>query len=228
MRLWGVTSSPSSVSASDNRDALLARVGVLSILVIVAAGTIAQLVDFGFYHLRIAALNSATDGGVFGVVGDLSLGAAALVAWLVLLRARNRGVPTIVLPPLLTFLAIDKVLHLHDRIPHWLVLYLPLLTATFVVLASVARAMPALSRRLVGTALILLAVSFLVHQYGEQLLLAHGAPVNGWAFQIKAVVKHGAEVGGWLMVSLGLGIDVGIGGSRPSAGSVRSVWSRLT
>jgi hypothetical protein len=218
MRLWGVPSSPSTVFAPENRDALLARAGVLSIIVIVAAGTVSQLVDFGVYHLRIAALNSATDGGVFGVVGDLSLGAAALVAWLVLLRAANRGVPTIVLPPLLTFLAVDKVLHLHDRIPHWLVLYLPLLAATFFLLGSVAWAMPARSRRLVGIALILLAGSFLVHQYGERLLLAHGAPVNGWGFQIKAVVKHGAEVGGWLMIALGLGI--GIEGRGPASGPV--------
>jgi hypothetical protein len=206
-RLWGVTTSPSRVAAEDP-DALLARVGVLAIILVVAAGTVAQLVDFGIYHLRIAALNSASDGGVFGVVGDLSLGAAALVAWMVLLRAQNRGATTIVLPPLLTFLAVDKVLHLHDRIPHWLVLYLPLLAATFVVLASVARVMPVRSRRLVGTALVLLAVSFIVHQYGERLLLAHSAPVNGWAFQMKAVIKHGAEVGGWLMAALGLGIGI--------------------
>jgi hypothetical protein len=208
-----------SVSPPEDPDDLLARAGVVAIVVIVAAGTAAQLIDFGFYHLRIGALNSATDGGVFGVVGDLSLAAAALVAWLVLVRTRDRGLTTIVLPPLLSFLAVDKVLHLHDRIPHWLVFYLPLLAATFVALASVAWAMPARSRRLVGTALILLAASFLVHQYAERVLLAHGASVTGWAFQVKAVVKHGAEVGGWLLVALGL--SIGIAGHqrpRPRAG----------
>jgi hypothetical protein len=195
-----------STSPSGRREALIAHAGIVAVIAIVAAGSIAQLVDFGFYHLRIGALNSASDGGVFGVVGDLSLAAAAFAAWLLPLQARERRVPTIVLPPLLTFLAIDKILHLHDRIPHWLVLYLPLLSATFVVLAMVAWTMPPWSRRLIGTALVLLAASFLVHQFAERLLLDLGAPVDGWAFQVKAVVKHGAEVAGWLLVALGLGI----------------------
>jgi hypothetical protein len=45
----------------------------------------------------------------------------------------------VVLPPLLTFLTVDKVVRLHDHIPHWLVFYLPVLAATFVAAAAVAR-----------------------------------------------------------------------------------------
>ncbi|MDQ1483603.1 MAG: hypothetical protein QOF35_1679 [Actinomycetota bacterium] len=180
------------------------RAGVAAIVVIVAAGTAAQLIDFEFFDLRIAALNSAADGGVFGVVGDLSLSAAALAAWLVLVRTRDQKATTILLPPLLTFLAVDKAMQLHDHIPHWLALYLPLLAVTFAVLASVAWRLPAPESQLVWTGLVLLAVSFVLHLFGDQLLRAFDASVTGWAYQVKAVVKHGAEVAGWLLVALGL------------------------
>jgi hypothetical protein len=217
MRWCGVATSPSSLSVPPERGGRHVRTGVAAIVVIVAAGSAAQLIDFGFYDLRIAALNSAADGGVFGVVGDLSLSAAALAAWLVLVRTRDQAATTIVLPPLLTFLAVDKTMHLHDHIPHWLVLYLPLLGVTFAVLASVARRLPVPESRLIWTGLVLLAASFVLHQYGERLLQVFDASVTGWAYQIKAVVKHGAEVAGWLLVALGLG--AGTRGRRPRVGS---------
>jgi hypothetical protein len=211
-----VPTSPSSRSVPGERKGRHVRAGVAAIVVIVAAGTAAQLIDYGFYDLRIAALNSAEDGGVFGVVGDLSLSAAALAAWLVLVRTRERTATTFLLPPLLTFLAVDKAMHLHDHIPHWLVLYLPLLGLTFAALVSVARRLPAPESRLVWSGLVLLAVSFVLHQYGDQLLQSFNASITGWAYQIKAVVKHGAEVAGWLLVALGL--VAGTEGRRPRVG----------
>jgi hypothetical protein len=116
-------------------------------------------------------------------------------------RARR---PLQALAPLLTFLAVDKALRLHDHVPHWLVLYLPLLAGAFLLLLEVGRRTTLRARRLIVVALALLAVSLLVHQYGgDVLVLLHASP-TGWLYQFKGVTKHGAELAGWLLVGLGL------------------------
>jgi hypothetical protein len=82
---------------------------------------------------------SASGGGLFGLVGNLSIASATLAAWIVLLRLWPRTVAMVALPLVLSFLTIDKIFRLHDHIPGWPVFYLPLLAATFVVIAAVAR-----------------------------------------------------------------------------------------
>src|SRR4051794_12784765 len=82
--------------------------GIAATGVVVFAGTAAQLIDYGLLGDRVAALDSATDGGIFGVVGDVSLALAAAAAWIVLFRMRPVTAATVALAPLLTFLAIDK------------------------------------------------------------------------------------------------------------------------
>jgi hypothetical protein len=114
----------------------------------------------------------------------------------------------VVLPPLLTFLTVDKVVRLHDHIPHWLVFYLPVLAATFVAAAAVARGLSPRCVRLAATGLALLIGSFALHQYGEWLLYHLGGSDTGWLFQVKAVVKHGLEVAGWLLIALGLAVGL--------------------
>jgi hypothetical protein len=175
---------------------------------IVVAGTAAQLIGYGFFHGRIQVLNSASDGGLFGLVGDISIAAATLAAWIVLVRVRPLTITILVLPPLLTFLTVDKMFRLHDQIPDWLVLYLPVLAATFVAAAAVARRLSPRYFRLTEIGLALLIGSFLLHQYGEWLLSHLGGSSIGWMYQVKAAVKHGLEVAGWLLISLGLAVGL--------------------
>ena len=53
--------------------------------------------------------------------------------------------------------------------------------------------------------ILLLIFSFLLHLFGERLLLVLGVSnTTGLAYQVKAVVKHGTEVAGWLLIALGL------------------------
>jgi hypothetical protein len=171
-------------------------------------GRAAQLIGYGLFHGRIPALDSASDGGLFGLVGDISIAAATLAAWTVLLRIRPRTIAMVALPLLLSFLTIDKISRLHDHIPGWLVFYLPVLAATFVVVAAVARRLSPRSFRITAIALALLVGSFLLHEYGEWLLIRVGGSTTGWMFQVKAVVKHGLEVAGWLFVALGLAVGL--------------------
>jgi hypothetical protein len=170
---------------------------------LVVAGTGAQLVNYAL-ALDDAALDSSKDGGVFGVIGDLSLVVTALAAWIALARAHRRDWAIVALPVLLTFLSVDKTLRIHDDIAHWPRYYVPILVVTFVALVAVALRLPAEGRRLVLLGLVLLGISFFIHLTGEPLIRQLGFGQNGLAMQLKAVVKHGAEVAGWLIVALGL------------------------
>jgi hypothetical protein len=192
------------------------RLGVLVTIVVVVAGSAAELINYAFFGQRIQALDAASDGGVFGAVGDIAIAAAAVSAWI--LAARVRSVRSAVLAGLLTFLAADHVTDLHDHISHWLAFYLPVLVATFAGLAAVALGRSGRLQfrndrgtdrpstdHLIATGLLLLAFSFLAHLSGERLLLElRAASPTGLAYQIKAVVKHGTEAAGWLLIALGL------------------------
>jgi hypothetical protein len=183
--------------------------GIAATGAVVLAGTAAQLVDYGFLGGRVAALDSATDGGIFGVVGDVSLALATAAAWTVLIRMRPVTPATVALPPLLTFLTIDKAFRFHDHIPHWIVFYLPLLAAVFVAAVSIARRMSASCFRVIAIALAMLAGALLINRSGGWILREIGGSDNGWMWQVKAVVKHGLEVAGWLLMALGLYVGVG-------------------
>jgi hypothetical protein len=173
-------------------------------VVIVLAGVTAQFIDYAAYGLRIDALNSNDDGGIFGAVGDAALVAAAIAAAVRLAGPRPRRAASVALPVLLAFLALDKIARLHDHVPHWPVAYGPILALTFIALVAVARPAPLATRRLVAAGLVLLTASLVLHFFGEAVLNRLGASPAGWAYQIKATTKHGAEVAGWLVVALGL------------------------
>ena len=184
------------------RDRFLPAAVAGSTLVVVA-GSAAQLIDYAL-HLGIKMLDSAEDGGAFGVVGDIATVSAAGAAWLVLARVRPIRPAAVALPPLLSFLALDKIVRLHDHIPHYLVLYTPLLAGAGVCLVDLVRRLPRSRARVIAAGLVLLGVSFVLHAVGERVLLELGLTDNGWARQVKAVVKHGCEVQGWFLVAIGL------------------------
>lgn len=173
-------------------------------MAVVLAGAAAQLIGYGMFEGKVPALDSSADGGIFGIIGDVSIVAAASAAWMVLIRVRPVTIYTAGLPLLLTFLAVDKVLRVHDHIPGWVVIYMPLLGLTLLAVVVVARHLSVRSARLAVIALTLLAASFLIHLFGTQALQLIPAPAAGWAHQVKGIVKHGAEVAGWLILALSL------------------------
>lgn len=184
------------------RDRPLAAAVAGSVAVVVA-GCAAQLVNYAS-DLGMAVLDSSDDGGAFGIVGDLAAVSAAAAAWFVLARVRPVRPAAVALPPLLTFVALDKIIRLHDHVPHYMVFYAPLLVATAACLVDLVRRMPRSRARVVVAGLVLLGVSFLLHAVGERALLELGLSDSGWARQVKAVVKHGCEVQGWFLVAIGL------------------------
>ncbi len=181
---------------------------------VVMAGTTAQLANHAL-DLRIDALDSTEDGGLFGGVGDAAAVSAAAASWLVLFRLTPRSPATVAAPPLLTFIALDKVFRLHDHVPHYLVVYAPVLAGAFLSLAALSRRLSRPLARLLVTSLAFLALSFLLHVIGERLLSGLGLADAGWAHQAKAAVKHGAEVESWFLVSIALGFSAIRGRGEP-------------
>jgi hypothetical protein len=194
----------------------LRAAGIATIVVLVLAGAAAQFLNYGL-DLRVEVLDASGDGGAFGLVGQLAAASAALAAWSVLSRVRGWDVATAVLPLLLTFLAVDKALRLHDDISRWRLYYAPLLLATFIALVMAARRLPAPSPRLMRHALLMLSVAFLIHLTAKPVLHRLGVVQDSWTSQITGMAKHGAEVAGWLLVTLALTLgrrDLHMSGQR--------------
>jgi len=175
---------------------------VIGSTAVVVGGIAAQVIDYAFFDLRIRVLDSSDDGGAFGIFGDLASVAAAAAAWLLLIRTRSRS-PAVLAPPfLLTFLAMDKTLRLHDHVPHYLVVYAPALVGTFVCLAALGHRMPHPLSQILTAGLALLIVSFALHVFGEQLLSWLALQKSEGIRQIKVALKHGFEVEGWSLVAI--------------------------
>ena len=182
------------------------KLGTLAAMVVVLTASAADLINYGLLGERVAALDPGSYFGVFGIAIDIALVAAAVSAWILAAPSPAARPVAAVLAGLLTFLAADQVTGLHNHIPHWLALYLPVLVASFVCLVAVARGLSGGSRsRLISSGLLLLVLSFFLHVFGPRLLLDLGlSDSTGWAYQVKAVVKHGAEVAGWFLIAFGL------------------------
>ena len=183
----------------------LAAAGVALATALVLAGAAAQLADYGL-GLDAPALDSSTDGGAFGLLGNVALASAALAA-LLLARIRPRSELTVALSVLLLFLALDKALRVHDHLPGWPVYYLPVLFSTVALLVQVGQRLPRPGPGLMAAAVLLLAGALILHFAGEAILHAVGVGREGWGAQLKAAVKHGAEVEGWLLVALALALE---------------------
>jgi hypothetical protein len=170
---------------------------------VVVAGIAGQLVDYAVFDLRIGVLNSAADGGAFGVVGELAAASAAAAAWLLAGRARRNGWVLLPLAVLLSLLAIDKVLRLHDHVPHYSLFYAPALVATFACLVRLLLCAPRPLARILAVGLLLLGVSFTLHVVGEALLSGLWPRHAEGVREAKAALKHGCEVQGWFLIAIG-------------------------
>jgi hypothetical protein len=191
------------------------KLGVLVIVVLVLAGSAAQLINYEFFGLRIRSLEPGSDGGVLGVVGDIAIATAAVSAWVLAARVRSARPAAAGLAALVTFLAADHVTRLHENIPDWLAFYVPVLGASFICLVAVSRGSAGRTRSranrgaglavdsLVGAGLLLLCFSFLLHVFGWLVSLGI-TDTTGFAYQAKAAVKHATETAGWFLIALGL------------------------
>src|SRR5438309_322838 len=112
-----------STSAARQRSSPDVYVAVALVLV---ATTSLHMANF-WLHLRSPALDA--DGSA-GIVGWASAACLAVAAAAALVCARDGHRRTALLAAsLLVVVAVDRRLHVHSHIPHWYVVYLPLLAA---------------------------------------------------------------------------------------------------
>lgn len=108
-------SGVSSRTAGDVGTDRFTKLAIGVTIVVVLVGAAAQLINYGFFDQRIQALDAASDGGVVGAIGDIALAAAAVSAWILAARVRSARSVSVILAALLTFVAADKVVGLHDH-----------------------------------------------------------------------------------------------------------------
>jgi hypothetical protein len=190
--------------AGRSRSDTVTRVGAVAAAGIVVAGVAGQLTDYGLYHLRIRALDSASDGAIIGLVADAGLMGACAGAWLLALRRSPRAAE-VALSSALTFLALDRVLGFHEHLSQWRLVYLPVLGATVLGLAVVGARLERVAVSVLVAGVLLLSFSLFLHELGEWLMTRLGAAPDSWLYQLKVGVKHGTEAAGWVLVALGLG-----------------------
>jgi len=116
--------------APDEPGPRIARWGLAISIASGVAATVAQLVDFGVYGLRIRSLDMGTHASVFGALSLLALAGSIAAAFMLLLDLGRRTLWATALPLLLAALLALRVIHPAGV----LLLALPLAVATFPIL----------------------------------------------------------------------------------------------
>jgi hypothetical protein len=163
-----------------------------------------QLLDFEAWNLRVRLLDSAYEWSWSHLVSTGAMGAGAVICALGARSARpgRRRLAWRVAAAMFAVLFADSVTRLHEHVPHWPVVYAPIVGALAAAVVVVAAGRPA--ARLVVAAVALLCVSLAIHVAGPHVVRALGWSPYGVAFQVKVALKEGSELGGWVMLLTGL------------------------
>jgi hypothetical protein len=198
----------------------LSAAGILVSLCAVGAQTVAHLVNAFALNGRYPGLDAATEGNAFAwsaSVATLAAGAAALTVVLAVPTLRFRGACLVVL---VTFLAVDDMVDLHDSLASaaapdlpgrlsdlgaWTmpVVYLPVLVTGFLLIARAAWDAPAPAARPLWLGLALLTAAMAI-RVGAGIVKLEGEVVPGGFRAVGVAVGQGAELGGWILVAAGL------------------------
>jgi hypothetical protein len=187
-------------TAREYDGARVARIGIGFAAVVVAAQVSAHLFDFWALHLRSLLLDSASEHGVFVRLGGVAILACA-GATLAHTRSSRLAVPLAVVT---AWLFADGLLGLHAHIPHWKLVYVPLLGAIAAGYWLLSAPFAPSPRRLVGAALVLLMLSAAIHVLGPPALAALGWGPSAWQYQVKIALKEATEIAGWILLASGL------------------------
>jgi hypothetical protein len=180
--------------------ARVARIGIGFAAVVVAAQVSAHLFDFWALHLRSALLDSASEHGIFVRLGGVAILACA-GATLAHGRSSRLAVP---LAFVTAWLFVDALLGLHAHIPHWQLVYAPLLGVIAASYWRLAAPFAPAPRRLVRAALVLLLLSAAIHVLGPPALAALGWGTGAWEYQVKIALKEATEIAGWILLASGV------------------------
>ena len=173
-----------------------------------AAQATAQLVDFWAFGLRYAVLNGNSEASAFSWISAVAIcGIVIAFVGLVVAAPENRKTTTVV-ATLFVFLLVDNRAHLHERLAHGKLLFLPALGLAFALLWSYSGGSSPRHRLLVRGGLAFLAASLTVHLAGPTVLKWAGWTSDDWQYQVKVALKESTEKAGWILVCFGALADL--------------------
>jgi hypothetical protein len=183
----------------------IVSLGVGIAIALVAAQTVAQVVNFGF-ALGLQPVDSDKHASIFGAVSLLATAAAALAAGL---RAVTRG-PRRAWQLTAILITLTLALRISDVVTReaLFALVLPLVACLFILLWRLTARDAEAPRSATRAGLLLLVFSYAVHAFGPRLVTAAGYGAGGWAGEVVGILKHGGELGGWALISTGLAASI--------------------
>lgn len=166
---------------------------------VVAVVTATQLWDYDVHDLHVRVLDSASRRSYTHALSTLAFLAAAAAGALALWRGvRERRGSWHAATWLFAFLLVDNVTRIHEHVPHWPVVYLPILLAVSAALLVLSAGSD--QQRLVVVGLGLLMSSLVIHVVGPSAIDALGWSPLSWQYQVKVALKEGLELAGWVVM----------------------------
>jgi hypothetical protein len=178
--------------------------GVAVAVAVVAVQSAANLIDFGVYDYRFAAVNPNDETSLFAWVGGIAIGFSALVCLVRSYRLPAERRPYLVTGLLLAFVAVENRARFHEEAVHRPAIYVPLLGALTLALLWLSRRWPAPAKHAVWAGLVALAWSFALHKVAPHLLADAGYGPGDWPYELKVSLKESGELCGWILIATGL------------------------
>jgi len=176
-----------------------------------------QLLDFTAWNLRVRAIDASYEWSWSHVASTtcIAIGTVLCVAGAAGTDGGGRGRRRAwrAAAVLMAVLLADNVTRLHEHVPHWPLVYAPLVVGLGVAVAAVAAGRP--GGRVVHAAVGLLCLSLVIHVAGPKAVSALGWSPTSLAFQVKVGLKEGTELAGWVLLLTGLARLVPVGVRRP-------------
>ena len=180
-----------------------------------------QLLDFTAWNLRVRAIDASYEWSWSHVASTtcIAIGTVLCVAGAARTDGGGRGRRRAwrAAAVLMAVLLADNVTRLHEHVPHWPIVYAPIVVGLGVAMAAVAAGRP--GARLVQGAVGLLCLSLVIHVAGPKAVSALGWSPTSLAFQVKVALKEGTELAGWVLLLSGLSRLVPLGVRRPRPAS---------
>jgi hypothetical protein len=185
--------APVTTPTADTGTRIIVK-GLLVATVMVGLLAATQLINYGAFDLRYGIFDVDSHATVFGVASIIAeIAAAGAIVWRGSRAERHRWA-WYTLGALVAALVLLRTLSNFDAktaaIPTLLV---------FALVCWLTWRDSLAARTIAWLALILLALSALLHQVGLDADVLNYSN-QSWSYQITAVVKHGAELAGWILI----------------------------
>ena len=157
-----------------------------------------HLVDFAAWSLRVRLLDSGYEWSYSHLLATLAMAAGTGICGVGAVASHSHRRAWPVAAVLFGVLLIDNVTRLHEHVPHWPLVYGPLLAGLCGALVVVATRTPAAG--LVHAGVALLCASLAIHVAGPEVVRALGWGSGSWGYQVKVALKEGLELAGWVLL----------------------------